>query len=119
MLIRSAKPVPRHLQSRIFVYEISWREADLRNSYLPDAEGPAGDKGIIDFKSGRFYLFRDPFIIGGPSESPVGVNDSMDATKTFAKIYQAGELNNAKTVVPTRFDKSATNSKESSLWLGT
>lgn len=46
----------------------------------------------------------------------------MDATTIFAKIYQAGELNTAKTSVPTRFlsryDKSATNLKESTLWLG-
>jgi ABC-type tungstate transport system permease subunit len=45
----------------------------------------------------------------------------MDATNIFAKIYQAGELNTAKTAVPTRFlsrfDKSATNLKESTLWL--
>jgi ABC-type tungstate transport system permease subunit len=46
----------------------------------------------------------------------------MDVTNIFAKIYQAGELNTAKTEIPTRFlsryDKSATNLKESYLWLG-
>jgi ABC-type tungstate transport system permease subunit len=46
----------------------------------------------------------------------------MDVTAIFAKIYQAGELNSAKTEIPTkfmsRFDKSATNLKESTLWLG-
>ncbi|KAH7398726.1 extracellular solute-binding protein family 1 [Phaeosphaeria sp. MPI-PUGE-AT-0046c] len=97
-------------------------EADLGISYLPDAEKLAGDQGIIDYTNGRFYLFRDHFIIAGPPDSPAGVNSSMDATTIFAKIYQAGELNTAKTAVPTRFltryDKSATNLKESSLWLG-
>jgi ABC-type tungstate transport system permease subunit len=46
----------------------------------------------------------------------------MDVLTIFAKIYQAGELNTAKTEIPTRFltryDKSATNLKESTLWLG-
>lgn len=46
----------------------------------------------------------------------------MSAPTILAKIYQAGELNTAKTEVPTRFlsrhDKSATNLKESTLWLG-
>ncbi|KAF1916716.1 extracellular solute-binding protein family 1 [Ampelomyces quisqualis] len=97
-------------------------EADLGISYLPDAEKLAGDQGIIDYQRGRYYLFRDHFIIAGPPENPAGVNSTMDATTIFAKIYQAGELNNAKTAVPTRFltryDKSATNLKESYLWLG-
>lgn len=46
----------------------------------------------------------------------------MSANTIFVKIYQAGKLNTAKTPVPTRFlmryDKSATNLKESTLWLG-
>jgi ABC-type tungstate transport system permease subunit len=97
-------------------------EADLGISYLPDAEKLAGDQNIIDYQTGRYYLFRDHFIIAGPPENPAGVNATMDASTIFAKIYQAGELNNAKTAVPTRFltryDKSATNLKESLLWLG-
>jgi ABC-type tungstate transport system permease subunit len=96
-------------------------EADLGISYLPDAEKLAGDQGIINYDTGRYYLFRDHFIIAGPPENPAGVNSTMDASTIFAKIYQAGELNTAKTEVPTRFltrfDKSATNLKESTLWL--
>jgi hypothetical protein len=96
-------------------------EADFGISYFYDAEKLADDQSIIDYQTGRFYLFRDHFIIGGSPENSAGVNDSMDATSIFAKIYQAGELNNAKTVGPTRFltrfDKIATNLKESSLWL--
>jgi ABC-type tungstate transport system permease subunit len=46
----------------------------------------------------------------------------MDVSTILAKIYQAGELNTAKTEIPTKFlskfDKSATNLKESTLWLG-
>ncbi|KAF2626047.1 extracellular solute-binding protein family 1 [Macroventuria anomochaeta] len=97
-------------------------EADLGISYVPTAEEVAAEQGIIDANTGRYYLFRDHFIIAGPPENPAGVNSSMDVTTIFAKIYQAGELNTAKTAVPTRFltryDKSATNLKESTLWLG-
>lgn len=97
-------------------------EADLGISYVPAAETVAANQGIIDPKTGRYYLFRDHFIIAGPPENPAGVNNSMDATTIFANIYQSGELNTAKTAVPTRFltryDKSATNLKESQLWLG-
>ncbi|KAF3000680.1 hypothetical protein E8E13_001525 [Curvularia kusanoi] len=97
-------------------------EADLGISYLPAAEQLAAEQGIIDAKTGYYYLFRDHFIIAGPPENPANVSSNMTATTIFAKIYQAGELNNAKTAVPTRFltryDKSATNLKESTLWLG-
>ncbi|KAF3050795.1 hypothetical protein E8E11_010834 [Didymella keratinophila] len=97
-------------------------EADLGISYVPQAEQLAAQQGIISAQTGYYYFFRDHFIIAGPSENPTGVNDSMSATTIFAKIYQAGELNTAKTPVPTRFltryDKSATNPKESTLWLG-
>ena len=97
-------------------------EADLGISYIPSAEDLAGKAGIFDPQRGRYYLFRDHFIIAGPLENPAGVNSSMDTTTIFSKIYQAGELNTAKTAVPTRFltryDKSATNLKEATLWLG-
>lgn len=97
-------------------------EADLGISYVPAAEQVAAEQGIIDPITGRYYLFRDHFIIAGPRENPAGVNDTMSATSIFAKIYQAGELNTAKTAIPTRFltryDKSATNLKESNLWVG-
>jgi ABC-type tungstate transport system permease subunit len=97
-------------------------EADLGISYVPAAEQLAAEQGTISPQTGYYYLFRDHFIIAGPSENPAGVNSSMSVSSIFAKIYQAGELNTAKTEVPTRFlsryDKSATNLKESTLWLG-
>ncbi|KAH6619913.1 extracellular solute-binding protein family 1 [Boeremia exigua] len=97
-------------------------EADLGISYVPAAEQVAAEQGIIDSKTGRYYLFRDHFIIAGPLENPANISSNMSVTSIFAKIYQTGELNNARTVIPTRFltryDKSATNLKESTLWLG-
>ncbi|KAH8722388.1 extracellular solute-binding protein family 1 [Phaeosphaeriaceae sp. PMI808] len=95
-------------------------EADLGISYVPAAEKVAGDQGIIDTKT--YYLFRDHFIITGPPENPANINDTMDVTTIFAYLFQSADRNNATTPVPTRFlsryDKSATNLKESQLWLG-
>jgi ABC-type tungstate transport system permease subunit len=89
---------------------------------VPAAEQLAAEQGSISPQTGYYYLFRDHFIIVGPSENPAGVNSSMSVSSIFARIYQAGELNTAKTEVPTRFlsryEKSATNMKESTLWLG-
>lgn len=116
----------RHLQvlsdTTFTIKNLQSGEADLGISYVPQAEQLAAEQGIINAQTGYYYLFRDHFIIAGPPENPAGVNDSMSANTIFAKIYQAGELNTAKTPVPTRFltryDKSATNLKESTLWLG-
>jgi ABC-type tungstate transport system permease subunit len=70
----------------------------------------------------KYYLFRDHFILTGPLENPANINDTMDVTTIFARLFQSADLNNATTPVPTRFlsryDKSATNLKESQLWLG-
>jgi ABC-type tungstate transport system permease subunit len=95
-------------------------EADLGISYVPAAEKVAVDQGIID--PNRYYLFRDHFIITGPPENPAKINSTMSVAILFANLFQAADLNNATTPVPTRFlsryDKSATNLKESQLWLG-
>jgi ABC-type tungstate transport system permease subunit len=95
-------------------------QADLGISYVPAAEQVAVDQGIID--PNRYYLFRDHFIITGPPENPAKINSSMSVAILFANLFQAAELNNATTPVPTRFlsryDKSATNLKDSQLWLG-
>ncbi|KAH7071818.1 extracellular solute-binding protein family 1 [Paraphoma chrysanthemicola] len=94
-------------------------EADLGISYIASAEKVAVESGIIDSKI--YYLFRDHFLIVGPPENPAGINSSMDVTTLFAKLFNAADQNNATTVLPTRFlsryDKSATNLKESQLWL--
>jgi ABC-type tungstate transport system permease subunit len=96
-------------------------EVDLGISYVPQAEQLAAEQGIINAQTGYYYLLRDHFIIAGPPENPAGVNSSMGATTIFAKVNQAGELNTAKTPVPTRFltryDNSGTNLKEATLWL--
>ncbi|KAF2034196.1 hypothetical protein EK21DRAFT_97661 [Setomelanomma holmii] len=75
-------------------------EVDLGISYIPSAEKVAADAGFVDSKI--YYLFRDHFLVVGPPENPAVINGTMDVTTLFTKL----------------FDKSATNLKESLLWLG-
>jgi ABC-type tungstate transport system permease subunit len=100
----------RHLQSG---------EADMGITYSPAAEKIAGDQGIIDPKT--HYLFRDHFLIVGPVENPANLSNSSDVEMIMARIFQSAENNTATTEIPTRwlsrYDKSATNIKESQLWL--
>jgi ABC-type tungstate transport system permease subunit len=95
-------------------------DADVGITYSPAAEKIAADQGIID-EDIRF-LFRDHFLIVGPHENPAKVDNSSDALTIVAKIFQSADKNSANTTLPTRwlsrYDKSATNIKESSLWLG-
>jgi ABC-type tungstate transport system permease subunit len=101
----------RHLQSG---------DADVAITYSPAAEKIAGDQGIIDPET--YYLFRDHFLIVGPLENPAKIAESSDVPSIMASIFQSAEKNNASTAIPTRwltrYDKSATNIKESQLWLG-
>ena len=61
-------------------------------------------------------------LITGPPENPANVNSSADVLTIISQIYQAAEKNTVNTTIPTRFlsryDKSATNLKESQLWNG-
>lgn len=95
-------------------------EADVGITYSPTAERIAAEQGIIDPKI--HYLFRDHFLITGPKENPAKVDNSSDVPSTMVKIFQSAEKNSVNTTIPTRwlsrYDKSATNIKESSLWLG-
>ncbi|KAF2732257.1 extracellular solute-binding protein family 1 [Polyplosphaeria fusca] len=94
-------------------------DADIGITYNPAAEKIAGDQGIIDPKT--YYLFRDHFLIVGPKENPASISNCSDVQTIFAKLYQSADKNSANTTVPTRwlsrYDKSATNMKESQLWL--
>ncbi|KAK2051162.1 extracellular solute-binding protein family 1 [Colletotrichum caudatum] len=93
-------------------------EADVGITYNAAAERNAIGEGIVDPKI--YYIFRDHFLIVGPPENPANVNSSMEILTLFARLFRAADL--ANTTIPTRFltryDKSATNIKESELWLG-
>lgn len=92
-------------------------DADVGITYNPASEKIAGDQGIIDPKT--YYIFRDHFLVTGPIENPANINGSADILTIFANLFHAADT--ANTTIPTRFlsryDKSATNIKESSLWL--
>ncbi|KAK6340514.1 hypothetical protein TWF696_008840 [Orbilia brochopaga] len=70
----------------------------------------------------RHYAWRDHFLLVGPKENPANVSKEADILTTFSDIYEAAVTNPANATVPTRFlsryDKSATNIKESQLWIG-
>ncbi|KAK2007304.1 extracellular solute-binding protein family 1 [Colletotrichum eremochloae] len=93
-------------------------DADVGITYSAAAEKNAAAQGIVDPKT--YYIFRDHFLIVGPPENPAKVNSSMETLTLFSRLFEAADL--ANTTLPTRFlsryDKSATNLKESELWLG-
>ncbi|THC89714.1 hypothetical protein EYZ11_010846 [Aspergillus tanneri] len=61
--------------------------------------------------------FTDHFYLVGPKENPAKIDPSKDdITTTFRKIYEAGERGEVRFL--TRFDKSATNIKDSEMWIG-
>ncbi|KAL4890991.1 hypothetical protein BDV59DRAFT_203981 [Aspergillus ambiguus] len=60
------------------------------------------------------YTFRDHFLLTGPPENSPGISDGDDIETTFSKLYNAAENGTARFL--TRYDKSATNLKDSELW---
>ncbi|KAH8428603.1 uncharacterized protein LDX57_006299 [Aspergillus melleus] len=68
-----------------------------------------------DYTEKPCYTFRDHFYLTGPKEDTTGITDDDDITETFSKIYNAAEAGNARFL--SRFDKSATNIKDSELWI--
>ncbi|KAK2463957.1 hypothetical protein APHAL10511_004008 [Amanita phalloides] len=72
----------------------------------------------------RVYAFKDHFFLVGPSADPAQLDDAVDVLDAFNKIVTCG--NRDVTTPPTdrpptrflsRFDKSATNIKESQLFI--
>lgn len=84
-------------------------------TYNEAAEALALEDG---YATAYAYAFRDHFCIVGPSSNPAGLVKGADARTLFQKLYTAAQ---AGTSPPTRFlsrfDKSATNIKESELWV--
>ncbi|KAF5372372.1 hypothetical protein D9615_009284 [Tricholomella constricta] len=88
----------------------------------------AAERQLVDSKlaSKRVYGFRDHFMLVGPKSNPAGLNEEDDVLTMFNKIVTGG---NADVVTPpdpakrpairflSRFDKSATNIKESELFI--
>ncbi|CAG9937165.1 unnamed protein product [Clonostachys rosea f. rosea IK726] len=91
---------------------------DVGITYNFAAEDIAVKQGIA--KKDIYYAFRDHFLLVGPKANPANISQSDDISTIFSNLHQAAE--GAATTPPTRFlsryDKSATNIKESLLWAG-
>lgn len=91
--------------------------ADVAITYDPAAEQIAIEKGIA--KSPSYYAFRDHFLLIGPTSNPANISNSSTILNIFSQLRAAAE--NEKLDPPARFlsryDKSATNIKESKLWI--
>ncbi|GFF63414.1 hypothetical protein CNMCM6936_005127 [Aspergillus lentulus] len=93
---------------------------DVGITYTPAAEEIAIKQGVA--KSPAWYAWRDHFLLVGPPSNPAGLNKADDIKTMFSNIYavaSAGDAANVTTPVRflTRYDKSATNIKDSQLWI--
>ncbi|PNY24000.1 3-methyl-2-oxobutanoate dehydrogenase [lipoamide] kinase, mitochondrial [Tolypocladium capitatum] len=91
---------------------------DVGITYNPAAEQIAIDQGIATSPS--YYAFRDHFLLVGPASNPANISKSSDIQTIFSRLQTTAD--NSQTTPPVRFlsryDKSATNIKESILWAG-
>jgi ABC-type tungstate transport system permease subunit len=85
---------------------------DVGITYSPTAEQIAINEGIA--LSPSYY-----FLLVGPPSNPAGLSNSSDILTMFSDIYDTAQA--ANTTPPVRFltlyDKSATNIKDSYLWI--
>ncbi|QSS48746.1 extracellular tungstate binding protein [Histoplasma capsulatum var. duboisii H88] len=92
--------------------------ADVAFTYSPVAEDLAIEEGIALRPS--YYAWRDHFMLIGPRSNPAKLNKKDKILKMISDIYKAAERGTTEppTRFLTRFDKSATNIKDSSLFIG-
>ncbi|PPQ98256.1 hypothetical protein CVT26_003448 [Gymnopilus dilepis] len=95
-------------------------EVDFALTYNPAAEAQVMRAGNA---SKRVYAFRDHFMLVGPTANPANLSEEDDVLAMFNKIVSCGNADAAtppKKRAPTRFlsrfDKSATNIKETLLF---
>lgn len=93
---------------------------DVGITYTPAAEEIAIKQGVA--KSPAWYAWRDHFLLVGPPSNPAGLKKADDIKTMFSHIYAVASAGDAANVaIPvrflTRYDKSATNIKESQLWI--
>jgi ABC-type tungstate transport system permease subunit len=90
---------------------------DVGITYSEVAEKIAFNQGITT--SAGYYAFRDHFLVVGPLSNPANISKTADILTIFSQLHATAEA--AVTELPVRFlsryDKSATNIKESSLWI--
>ncbi|KAJ5983477.1 hypothetical protein N7481_005576 [Penicillium waksmanii] len=90
---------------------------DIGITYSPAAEQIAIKKGIA--KDPAWYTWRNHFLLVGPKSNPAKISHNQNIKSQFSDIYTAAENGTSDLPVRflTRYDKSATNIKDSSLWL--
>lgn len=86
-------------------------------TYSPAAERIAIEQGTA--LDPAYYAFRDHFLIVGPPSNPANVSSASDIYTLFSDLHEAAEAKNTTPPVRflSRYDKSATNIKESDLWI--
>ncbi|KAL2816202.1 hypothetical protein BDW59DRAFT_175892 [Aspergillus cavernicola] len=91
---------------------------DLAITYTAAAEAIALKQGTAQ---SIHYLFREHLLIVGPPSNPAKLDPKSDILAMIADLYTAAE-SETPTTPPVRFlsryDKSATNIKDSELWIG-
>ncbi|KAL4866171.1 hypothetical protein BDV12DRAFT_187589 [Aspergillus spectabilis] len=91
---------------------------DVAITYTAAAEAIALKKGIAQ---SNHYLFREHLLIVGPPSNPAKLDPNSNVLDMIADLYTAAE-SETPTTPPVRFlsryDKSATNIKDSELWIG-
>ena len=91
-------------------------DIDVGITYSPAAEAIAIKQGIATEPS--YYAFRDHFLFIGPKANPAKINSKDDILTIFANLHEAAEGNATEPPVRflSRYDKSATNIKDTLLW---
>ncbi|KAK5047420.1 hypothetical protein LTR84_006516 [Exophiala bonariae] len=96
-------------------------DIDVGITYSPIAEQIAINQSIA--KSPSYYAFRDHFLLVGPPSNPANLTNSSSILSMFSNLYAAAEAAYAAgaSAPPvrflSRFDKSATNIKDSQLFI--
>ncbi|GAW14268.1 hypothetical protein ANO14919_036680 [Xylariales sp. No.14919] len=92
---------------------------DVGITYSPSAEEIAINQGIATDPA--YYVFRDHFLFVGPAANPANISGDDDINTIFSNLHAAAESDvttDPSVKFLSRFDKSATNIKESLIWAG-
>ncbi|PMD44528.1 hypothetical protein L207DRAFT_483493 [Hyaloscypha variabilis F] len=97
---------------------LALKAVDMSITYHPIAENTAIQQGIADR---REYIWRDHWMLVGPKSNPANLptSDSVSIYDLFTHLFCACiESQTSKSPIRflSRYDKSAANIKESSLW---
>ncbi|KAL8726933.1 MAG: hypothetical protein Q9181_005880 [Wetmoreana brouardii] len=89
--------------------------ADLSITYHPAAEDIAMEQG---FAERSVYAWRDHFMLVGPSTNPaqLTLSPTTSIQTLFSQLFRGAVANPSAVRFLSRYDKSATNIKESYIW---